>query len=113
MEISKLKLAVKFIFGGREAALDYVLDCANTFAAKLPDARKEDLKAYLATARKILDTLDAISWLCPAKWRKAYLVTVGAFTDLATSFTDLVLTADELAGLVEAFQIAYAAWRAE
>ena len=45
MNISKLKLAWKFITGGREGVLDYALDCANTFTDRLADAKKEDIKS--------------------------------------------------------------------
>lgn len=113
MNISKFKLVLKFLFGGGESALDYVLDCANTLAAKLPDAKKEDIKGYLAIAKKTLDTLDAVSWLCPARWQKAYWATTYAFADLVDALDDLTLTADELAKVANAFQLAYAAWRAE
>ena len=32
MNINKIKLAWKFVTGGRDGVLDYALDCANTFA---------------------------------------------------------------------------------
>lgn len=113
MNISKLKLAWKFITGGREGVLDYALDVANTFSARLPDAKKGDLKAYLSTARGILGTLDSIYWLCPSKWLHAYTLTVGAFADLVSSLDDLKVTKDELTAVCDNFKLAYAAWRAE
>lgn len=113
MNISKLKLAWKFVTGGREGVLDYGLDVSNTFTARLPDAKKEDLKAYLATARNILDTIDALSWLCPSKWQRAYALTVIAFADIVSALDDLKVTRDELTAVCNAYQLAYAAWRAE
>lgn len=113
MNISKLKLVWKFLTGGREGVLDYGLDVSNTFAARLPDAKKEELKAYLATARNILDTLDALSWLCPKKWLAAYEETVAAFGALVAALNDMKVTRDELTAVCNAFRIAYAAWRAE
>lgn len=113
MNISKLKLAWKFITGGREGVLDYALDVANTFADRLPNAKKEDLKSYLATARNILDTLSAVSWLCPSKWRQAYTLTVSAFADLVAALEDLKVTNDELKYVCDAYRLAYASWRAE
>ena len=41
MGISRFKIAVKFLTGGPSGALDYVLDCANSFAARIQDARKD------------------------------------------------------------------------
>ncbi len=113
MNISKIKLVWKFLTGGREGVLDYGLDVSNTFAARLPDAKKEELKAYLATARNILDTLDALSWLCPNNWFAAYEETVAAFGALVAALNDLKVTRDELTAVCNAFRIAYAAWRAE
>ena len=113
MNISKIKLAWKFITGGREGVLDYALDVANTFADRLADAKKEDIKDYLSTARSILNTLDSLSWLCPSKWRQAYALTLSAFADLVAALNDLKLTQDELTAICDAFRIAYAAWRAE
>ena len=113
MNISKIKLAWKFITGGREGVLDYALDVANTFVDRLADAKKEDLKSYLTTARNILDTLNSLSWLCPSKWRRAYELTVYAFANLVSALNDLKVTQDELTGVCNSFRIAYAAWRAE
>lgn len=113
MNISKFTIAWKFITGGREGVIDYVLDVSNNFANKLPDAKKEDLKAYLATARGILGTLESLSWLCPSKWRRAYALTVQAFADLVAALDDLKFTPDELKAVCDAYRLAYAAWRAE
>ena len=113
MNISKLKLAWKFITGGREGVLDYVLDCANTFADRLADAKREDLKSYLETAHGILGTLNSLSWLCPSKWRHAYALTLDAFADLVAALDDLNITHVELTDVCNSFRIAYAAWRAE
>ena len=113
MNISKLKLAWKFITGGREGVLDYALDCANTFADRIADAKREDIKSCLSTARNILDTLNSLSWLCPSKWRQAYVLTLSAFADLVAALDDLKVTQDELTAVCNAFRIAYAAWRAE
>ena len=113
MNISKLKLAWKFITGGREGVLDYALDVANTFVDRLADAKREDIKSCLSTARNILDTLNSLSWLCPSKWRQAYALTLSAFADLVAALNDLKVTQDELTAVCNSFRIAYTAWRAE
>ena len=113
MKISKLKIAWKFLTGGREGVLDYALDTANTFADRLPDAKKDDLKSYLATARSLLGTLTSLSCLCPSKWRQAYALTISAFADLVAALDDLKVTQVELTDVCSAYQLAYAAWRAE
>ena len=113
MNISKIKLVWKFLTDGREGVLDYALDCANTFTDRIADAKKEDIKSYLSTARNILGTLNSISWLCPSKWRRAYAITLSAFADLVEELDDLKLTPEEFTSVCNAFRIAYSAWRAE
>lgn len=113
MNISKLKLAWKFITGGREGVLDYALDCANTFTDRITDAKREDIKSYLSTARNILDTLSSLSWLCPSKWRQAYAFTLSAFGALVAALNDMRVTRYEIEKVCNAFRIAYAEWRAE
>ena len=113
MKISKIKLAWRFFTGGREGVLDYALDVANTFVDRLTDAKKDDIGKWLATARRILDTLDALEWLCPRKWRQAYEETVAAFGALVAALDDMKVTREELEKVSDAFKLAYAAWRAE
>ena len=113
MNISKLKIVWKFLFGGREAVLDYILDTANSLVAKISDAKQEEVKGYLAQAESILATLDKYSWLCPQKWLAAYTATLSAFADVVAALSDLKLTPDEVTQICAAFQSAYAAWRAE
>ncbi len=113
IKISKLKLAWKFITGGREGVLDYALDVANSLADRIPDAKRDEIRGYFGMATKILNALDALSFLCPKRWYRAYAVTQAAFADLVSALSDLKLTADETAHVVDAFRTAYAAWRAE
>ena len=103
----------KFITGGGTGVIDYVLDVGNTIADRLPDAKKEEVGKYLATARKVLDTMGAVSWLCPKKWLSAYEETVAAFGALVAALNDMKVTRDEVAKVADAFRIAYATWRAE
>lgn len=113
MKISKFKLAWKFLTGGREGVLDYCLDVANSFTGRLSDAKREDLKSYLAAARNILGMLGAVSRLCPSKWRQAYALTLSAFADLVSVLDDLKVTKEELTSVCVNFRLAYAEWRAE
>ena len=113
ISISKFKILWKFLFGGKEAVLDYVLDVANNLVAKISDAKQEEIKGYLAVAQRILKQLEDLTWLCPQKWLAAYGATLSAFGDLVEALTDLKVTAEEITEVVAAFQTAYAAWRAE
>ena len=93
--------------------MDYVLDVANNLAAKIPDARQEEIAKYLGYARRILSTLKSVEWLCPNKWRIAYDLTITAFADLVNALSDLKVTRSEIDGLARSFQLAYSEWRAD
>ena len=111
--MSKIKIVWKFLTGGREAVLDYILDTANSLVAQISEAKQEEVKGYLAQAETILATLDKYSWLCPQKWLAAYTATLSAFADVVSAMSDLKLTSDEVTQICAAFQTAYAAWRAD
>ena len=111
--MSKIKIIWKFLTGGREAVLDYILDTANSLVAKIGDAKRSEIVAYLAQAKSILSAFEKYSWLCPAKWQNAYTLTISAFADVVAALDDLSLTSDEIAKIVAAFQSAYVAWRAD
>ena len=113
MSISKFKVIIKFIFGGKEAVLDYVLDVANDFVAKLGDQKQEQLKSYVEQARKILAALEKYSNLCPSKWIEPYMETVEAFSHIVNALDDLKVTPEEIEEIYTSFTKAYAAWRAE
>ena len=112
MNISKIKLVWKFLTGGGTGVVDYVLDVGNTIADRLPDAKREEIGRHLATARRVLDTMGAVSWLCPKKWLAAYEGTVAAFGALVAALNDLKVTREEIEHVSNAFKIAYASWRA-
>ena len=113
MNISTIRLGWAFLTGGPTKVLDYVLDCANSLVDRLPDAKKAEVEGYLATAHKIMETLDAISWLCPKKWLMAYSLTIQAFADVVAALSDLKLTQDEATSVCNSFRVAYASWRAD
>ena len=113
ISISKFKILWKFLFGGKEAVLDYVIDVANNLFVKLAEAKQEQVKGYLAQAQKILATMQSVKWLCPSKWQEAYGDTVEAFKTVVVALSDLNVTTEEIKDCYAAFMTAYAAWRAE
>ena len=114
MNISRVKLVWKFLTGGREAVLDYVIDAANTLMARLAESGGvANAQTYLGYAQKILDSLSGLKWLCPSKWQTAYGLTVTAFADTVVALADLTVTGEELESCCAAFKSAYCAWRAE
>ena len=113
MNISTIRLGWAFLTGGPTKVLDYVLDCANSLVDRLPDAKKAEVEGYLATAHKVMETLDAISWLCPKRWKTACGLTVQAFADVVAALSDLRLTQEEATSVCNSFKLAYASWRAK
>ncbi len=111
MNWTMVKLGFKWMFGGKEAVLDYVLDLANCFAVGLKDTVKERAQSTLEAAKKILAVLEEGAKWCPAKWREDYAATVAAFRALCDAVQDLQLTLDEVRKVSETFRLAYSEWR--
>ena len=110
MNISKIKIIWKFVTGGREAVLDYILGIANDFAARLDHQKKSDVAAYLGVAENILGALERLAWLVPSKWHTAYADTITAFNAVVLALGDLKVTPEEVANVTADFRTAYQAW---
>ena len=111
MNISKFKIAVKLLFGGMESVVDYLLDIANAALAAIdPDKRAKVAAAY-NTILNVLATLNALAWLCPARWQSAYRNTIGAVEAVANALMDFTIEPAELTKVKDAFNAAVTAWR--
>ena len=113
MKISYIKIAIKYLFGGKEGVLDYLLDLANSAVALLPQARKDRLAEIIAFLNKLLGLSESLVTWCPAKWRKAWLQTSLALAAVVNAAEDLQVTKTELADVIDKFRLAYAAWRTD
>ena len=112
MKVSYIKLAMKYLFGGKEAVLDYILDLANAAVANLSAANKEKIKAAVALAENLLGWMDKLLAFCPQKWRGAWNETTLALAAVVNAADDLEVTPEELKDVTAKFAVAYAAWRA-
>lgn len=112
MKVSYIKLAMKYLFGGKEAVLDYILDLANAAVANLSAANKEKIKAAVALAENLLGWMDKLLAFCPQKWRGAWHETTLALAAVVNAADDLEVTPEELKDVTAKFAVAYAAWRA-
>ena len=72
MNISKLKIAFKYLFGGMESVVDYLLDIANAALAAIDPDKRAKIAAAYNTLCKVLATLTALAWLVPTRWQSAY-----------------------------------------
>lgn len=111
MNISKMKIAWKYLFGGMGSVVDYLLDVLNEALDAIDPANKVKVTAALNVAQKVLATLTALKWLCPTKWQIAYGETVEAVEAVAAALFDLKLTPEELAKVRKEFAEAVAAWK--
>ena len=111
MEISKFKIAVKWLFGGPEAVIDYVLDVLNSFLAKSNITAHIDNAMQLAN--RVLKVLRGYQKWCPQKWETEYLATISAVESVCVALSDASITKDEINHVTDKFKLAYAAWMAE
>lgn len=111
MNISKLKIAFKYLFGGMEAVVDYLLDIVNQALAAIDPDKRAKIAAAYNTLCKVLATMTSLAWLVPTKWQSAYKATLSAVADAANALADFKIEAAELTKVRDAFNAAVLAWR--
>lgn len=111
MNISKFKIALKYLFGGMESVVDYLLDIANAALAAIDPDKRQKIAAAYNTILNVLATLNALAWLCPARWQSAYRNTIGAVEAVANALMDFTIEPAELTKVKDAFNAAVTAWR--
>lgn len=111
MNISKFRLLIKFLFGGTEAALDYLLDVFNNILSSESVARY--IKKAVAIGIYITEFMDDHQSWCPSKWIPYYRAVYTAIMSVVDAFNDGKVTPDDIKRVKEQFQIAYATWRAD
>ena len=112
MNISKIKVALKYLFGGIDSVMEYLLKIVNEALAKIDTENRAKIAAAYNTILNVLATLNALAWLCPARWQSAYRNTIGAVEAVANALMDFKIDAAELTKVKDAFNAAVTAWRA-
>lgn len=113
LEISKFKLAWKYLFGGAANVAEYLLELLNSALASIPEGGAANCQAVLNYSKKILATLKAFQWLIPTKWQMAYEKTLEAVGKAVEALTDLQLSSEEIANVYDACVVAVEAWKGE
>lgn len=113
MNVSKLKLLLKYIFGGIDSVMEYLLDIANRALKSIEPLTKERVAAAYNVVGSVISTMRALQWLCPAKWQRAYSATLAMLASTLDALSDFELTQEELARLAAAFRNGVAAWRSD
>jgi glycine betaine/choline ABC-type transport system substrate-binding protein len=111
MNISKFKLALKYLFGGIDSVMEYLLEIVNEALAKIDPANRAKIAAAYNTISRVASTLLALKWLCPTKWQSAYEMTIIAASDTASALEDFKIEPAELTKVKDAFNAAVTAWR--
>lgn len=111
MNISYMKIAWNYLTGGSGKVADYVLDIANAALSKIDTNRKETVSAAINTAMKCMGVLDAISWLVPTKWQRAYRHTLDALECTITILDDFTITPEELWAAKAKNEFAVKSWK--
>lgn len=114
MNISKTKLAIKFLFcGGVGAVVDYLLDILNEALSSIDDAKKEKIEDVFTISVKVLDWMESISKWIPTRWLDEYVSTLIAVRSVVGALSDFKITKEEIDTVRENFSKAVAEWKAE
>lgn len=113
MDISKLKLAWKYLTGGMGGVTDYLLDVLNNAVNSIDPNNKKKIQAVLNVADKVLGTLIALKWLCPTKWQTAYTQTILAVSGIVESLNDFNISAEDVSLIAKNVKETVAAWKSE
>ena len=111
MNISYVKIAWNYLTGGAGKVADYLLDLVNNALSKIDPNRKETVSAAINTAMKCMGVLDAIAWLVPTKWQRAYRHTLDALECTITILDDFTITPEELWAAKAKYEFAVKSWK--
>ena len=111
MSINTLVIGIKFLFGGREAVIDYATGKLNDFLKQDNVASK--VKEGYELSMKTLDYLQKYASWCPKKWEKEYSLLITTVATLTGVFSDGKVTPAEVEACCAQFKDAYQAWISE
>lgn len=113
MSISTIKIAFKYLTGGIDSVVQYLLDILNKALAGLTEETKEKTKAILNLATKVLSILEFFKFLVPTKWQVAYEKLLDSVGYLCLCLDDLKLTEEEYSKMKGRFAAAIADWNSD
>lgn len=113
MNISKLAIAFKYIFGGMGSVVDYLLDILNNALNSIDPENKKKIRAAANIALKVASTLKTLQFLCPTKWQSAYIATIGSVECVLSALDDFKLEEYELQAIQDDFKKTIIAWNGD
>lgn len=105
---NKVTIGTKFLFGGWESALDYLLDFLNGYLSK-PNV-SENVKKVYDTAKWALDWMLKLQSYVPEKWKNESGAIISVIHNILLVVEDGKIHTDELKVLTNAFYDAKAKW---
>lgn len=103
----KIVTGSKFLFGGFEAATDYILNAVLNPYLQTDAVAANVRKAYNA-ANSVLRGLEKYRKFCPWGWLAQYDATINAVSVMVTAFEDNTISREEIQAVVEAVSTAKA-----
>lgn len=113
MNISKLTIAFKYIFGGIGSVVDYLLDILNNALNSLDSKDQKKIQAVSNIALKIASVLKTLQFLIPTKWQTAYDSILVAVERVFVALEDLKVDNAELFEIQDSFKEAINAWKGD
>jgi hypothetical protein len=105
---NKIVLGAKFLFGGFESAVDYLMTLLNEFLAKDGVAQRvQEVREFVA---KILSYMEKYEKYCPAIWVPHYEKLTEAVKSLVDITEDGKITSEELEKAIAAVKAAVDEW---
>lgn len=105
---NKITLGTKFLFGGWEAALDYLLNFLNEFLAR-PNVADKAAKLR-STCEYALNFMLRLKEYVPEKWQNEYNAIIDVVADIIAVTRDNRITAEEVKTLAASFAEAKKLW---
>lgn len=105
---NKIKLGTKFLFGGWESALDYLLTFLNEYLCKSGIDKK--VSEITETASWALEWLNKLEKYVPEKWNNEYFAIRDVVADIICVTKDGQITIEEIRHLSLSFSEAKAKW---
>ena len=105
---NKMTLGTKFLFGGWEAALDYLLNFLNEFLAR-PNIADKAVKLR-NTCEYALNFMLRLKEYVPEKWQKEFNAILDVVADIIAVTRDNRITAEEVKTLAASFAEAKKMW---
>lgn len=113
MKISTLTIAFKYVFGGIDSVVDYLLDILNNALDSLDSKNQKKIQAVSNIALKIVSVLKTLQFLIPTKWQTAYDSIIVAVERVFFALEDLKVENAELSEIQDSFKEAIIAWKGD